>query len=150
MRDGVIMDGTAAEHIREAIPVLASYCDALGIRAFAEHQDLAADLADARFKLMASLCDKPLVNLESAINHPCQALADWKTLDDHACAAPRQVRAELGLSPARAAARRAGRDRADGGPARHGRRRAAPAGLSRCRTRSCRARATSRARAAAK
>jgi len=83
MRDGVTMSGTAAEHIREAIPVLASYCDALGIRAFAEHQDLAADLADARFRLMASLCDKPLVNLESAINHPCQALADWKTLDDH-------------------------------------------------------------------
>jgi N-acetylornithine carbamoyltransferase len=82
MRDGVIMNGTAAEHIREAIPVLASYCDALGIRAFAEHQDLAADLADARFRLMASLCEKPLVNLESAINHPCQALADWKTLDD--------------------------------------------------------------------
>jgi len=84
MRDGVIMNGTAAEHIREAIPVLASYCDALGIRAFADHHDLAADLADARFKLMASLCDKPLINLESAINHPCQALADWKTLDDHA------------------------------------------------------------------
>ena len=84
MRDGVTMNGTAAEHIREAIPVLASYCDALGIRAFADHHDLAADLADARFKLMASLCDKPLINLESAINHPCQALADWKTLDDHA------------------------------------------------------------------
>jgi N-acetylornithine carbamoyltransferase len=82
MRDGVTMNGTAAEHVREAIPVLASYCDALGIRAFAEHVDLAADLADSRFKLMASLCDKPLVNLESAINHPCQALADWKTLDD--------------------------------------------------------------------
>jgi N-acetylornithine carbamoyltransferase len=93
MRDGVTMNGAAAEHIREAIPVLASYCDALGIRAFAEHQDLAADLADARFKLMASLCDKPLVNLESAINHPCQALADWKTLDD--LAVPRRGRLVL-------------------------------------------------------
>jgi N-acetylornithine carbamoyltransferase len=31
---------------------------------------------------MAGLCDKPLINLESAMNHPCQALADWKTLDD--------------------------------------------------------------------
>ena len=82
-RSGVTMDGAAAEHVREGIPVLASYCDALGIRAFADHHDLAADLADARFKLMASLCDKPLINLESAINHPCQALADWKTLDDH-------------------------------------------------------------------
>jgi N-acetylornithine carbamoyltransferase len=44
---------------------------------------------------------KPLINLESAINHPCQALADWKTLDDLA-SAPRQVRAELGHITARA------------------------------------------------
>ena len=81
-RAGVVMDGVAAEHVREAIPVLASYCDALGIRIFAEGRDLASDLADTTFNAMASLIDKPLVNLESAVNHPCQALADWKTLDD--------------------------------------------------------------------
>jgi N-acetylornithine carbamoyltransferase len=81
-RDGVVMNGAAAEHVREAIPVLASYCDALGIRAFAEGKDLAADLSEQQFLQMAGLCDKPLVNLESAANHPCQALADWKTLDD--------------------------------------------------------------------
>jgi len=81
-RTGVVMDGAAAEHVREGIPVLASYCDALGIRAFAEGRDLAADLAETTFNSMASLIDKPLVNLESAVNHPCQALADWKTLDD--------------------------------------------------------------------
>ncbi len=81
-RTGVVMDGAAAEHVREGIPVLASSCDALGIRAFAEGRDLAADLAETTFTAMASLIDKPLVNLESAVNHPCQALADWKTLDD--------------------------------------------------------------------
>jgi N-acetylornithine carbamoyltransferase len=81
-RLGVTMDGDAAEHIREGIPVLASYCDALGIRAFADGKDLQADLDETRFGAMAALCDKPLVNLESAMNHPCQALADWKTLDD--------------------------------------------------------------------
>jgi len=81
-RAGAVMDGAAAEHVREGIPALASYCDALGIRVFAEGRDLAADLADTAFNAMASLTDKPLVNLESAVNHPCQALADWKTLDD--------------------------------------------------------------------
>src|SRR6476620_5248248 len=81
-RSGVTMDGAAAEHVREGIPVLASYCDALGIRAFAEGKDLAADLAETNFNAMAALTDKPLINLESAVNHPCQALADWKTLDD--------------------------------------------------------------------
>lgn len=82
LRTGVVMDGAAAEHVREGIPVLASYCDALGIRAFAEGKDLAADLAETNFNAMASLVDKPLINLESAVSHPCQALADWKTLDD--------------------------------------------------------------------
>lgn len=81
-RLGAIMDGAAAEHVREGLPVLASYCDALGIRAFAEGRDLAADLAETRFAAMAEVIDKPLLNLESAMNHPCQALADWKTMDD--------------------------------------------------------------------
>ena len=81
-RTGVVMDGAAAEHIREGIPVLAAYCDALGVRIFAEGRHLASDLAESTFSAIADLSDKPLVNLESAVNHPCQALADWKTLDD--------------------------------------------------------------------
>jgi len=81
-RPGAIMDGAAAEHVREAIPVLASYCDALGIRAFADGKDLESDLAESTFGAMAALTDKPLINLESAVNHPCQSLADWKTMDD--------------------------------------------------------------------
>ncbi len=81
-RTGVVMDGAAAEHVREGIPVLASYCDALGIRAFAEGKELASDLAEIAFNGMAQLIDKPLINLESAVNHPCQALADWKTMDE--------------------------------------------------------------------
>src|SRR5579871_307300 len=35
-REGAIMDGSVAEHMREGLPVLASYCDALGIRSFAD------------------------------------------------------------------------------------------------------------------
>ncbi|MGH8308696.1 MAG: N-acetylornithine carbamoyltransferase [Steroidobacteraceae bacterium] len=81
-RSGATMTGGAAEHVREGIPALASYCDALGIRAFASGRDLSYDLAETAFNAMSELCDKPLVNLESAMNHPCQALADWKTLDD--------------------------------------------------------------------
>lgn len=82
MRQGVVMNGAAAEHVREGIPVLASYCDALGIRAFADGKDLRYDLAETAFNAMAAVVGKPLINLESAVNHPCQALADWKTLDD--------------------------------------------------------------------
>lgn len=81
-RLGAVMNGAAAEHVREGIPALASYCDALGIRAFADLKDLRTDLAESSFKTMSELVDKPLINLESPINHPCQALADWKTMDD--------------------------------------------------------------------
>ena len=81
-RAHAVMDGAAAEHVREGIPALAAYCDALGIRAFAAGKHLESDLAEVTFNAMASLIDKPLINLESASNHPCQALADWKTMDD--------------------------------------------------------------------
>lgn len=81
-RPGIVMDGTAAEHIREAVPVIASYGDAIGIRAFAERRSLEADLDDREFRALVDLVDSPWLNMESAINHPCQSLADWKTLDD--------------------------------------------------------------------
>lgn len=82
-RAGIVMDGMAAEHIKEAVPVIASYADALGIRAFAQRRSLAEDIADTRFGELAALAgDKPVINMESAINHPCQSLADWKTMDD--------------------------------------------------------------------
>ena len=81
-RYGIVMDGQAAEHVREAIPVIASYGDAMGVRAFADRRDLAHDLADTDFKNLTGLINKPWINMESAIDHPCQSLADWKTLDE--------------------------------------------------------------------
>ncbi len=81
-RHGIVMDGQAAEHIREAIPVIASYADALGIRCFAERENLEHDLADKDYMAFRDLANVPLINMESAINHPCQSLADWKTMDD--------------------------------------------------------------------
>jgi N-acetylornithine carbamoyltransferase len=89
-RRGAVMNGAPAEHAREGVPVLAHYCDVLGIRAFAGGIDLQADLSETAFKEMAGLVSKPLINMESAINHPCQALADWKTLDD--LAVPRKAK----------------------------------------------------------
>jgi N-acetylornithine carbamoyltransferase len=81
-RPGIVMDGAAAEHIREAVPVIASYGDAIGIRAFAERKNLADDLMEREFSALTDLIDTPYINMESALSHPCQNLADWKTLDD--------------------------------------------------------------------
>ena len=82
-RPGIVMDGAAAEHIREAVPVIASYGDAIGIRAFAERKDLEHDMAEVEFNALTDLIDTPYINMESAMGHPCQNLADWKTLDDY-------------------------------------------------------------------
>jgi N-acetylornithine carbamoyltransferase len=81
-RSGIVMDGVAAEHLREAVPVIASYGDAIGIRAFARRENLNDDISDYEFYELTSLIDTPYINMESAINHPCQSLADWKTMDD--------------------------------------------------------------------
>jgi N-acetylornithine carbamoyltransferase len=81
-RPGIVMDGAAAEHIREAVPVIASYGDAIGIRAFAERKDIEHDMAEVEFNSLVDLIDTPYINMESAMGHPCQNLADWKTLDD--------------------------------------------------------------------
>lgn len=81
-RSGIVMDGAAAEHINEAVSVIASYGDAIGIRAFARRENLADDLSDREFLELTSLVKTPYLNMESAINHPCQSLADWKTMDD--------------------------------------------------------------------
>jgi N-acetylornithine carbamoyltransferase len=93
-RMNAVMNGGAAEHIREGIPVLASYCDALGVRAFAQGRNLGEDLGEDVFRMIDALCEKPLINLESAANHPCQALADWRTLDE--LKVPRHARFVLG------------------------------------------------------
>ena len=140
-RANAIMNGAAAEHIREGIPVLASYCDALGVRAFAEGKNLEEDLGETLFGMIDALCDKPLINLESAVNHPCQALADWRTMDELEV----PTRAKFVLSwvyhPQGAAPGGALRRRAHGRDARHGRGGGAPRGLRATRRRSWRRRA---------
>ena len=78
----VVMDGNTAHHARELIPAMAAYSDVLGIRAPGGYDSLSADLKESTFASLSKICDIPLINLESAINHPCQSLADWKTLDD--------------------------------------------------------------------
>jgi N-acetylornithine carbamoyltransferase len=81
-RSGIVMDGAAAEHLREAVPVIASYSDVIGIRASAKSENLNDDLSDFKFRELISLIDSPYINMESAVNHPCQSLADWKIMDD--------------------------------------------------------------------
>lgn len=79
-RDGVVMDGAAAEHVREAAPVLSRYGDLLAVRTFAGLKDAAEDARDGVLRAFAAHATVPVINMESAIDHPCQGLADWLTM----------------------------------------------------------------------
>lgn len=81
--EGVVMDGTAAEHVKEAIGVLSRYHDALGVRVFASGTDYEADRADTLIRTIADISTVPVVNLESAWGHPCQGVSDAAMLTEH-------------------------------------------------------------------
>jgi N-acetylornithine carbamoyltransferase len=78
-REGAIMDGDRAEHIREAAPVLSRYVDFLAVRTFAGGTDDAADHADPVMNGFRQFATVPTISMESAREHPCQGLADLMT-----------------------------------------------------------------------
>jgi N-succinyl-L-ornithine transcarbamylase len=81
--DGSTMNGDKAEHIREAAAVIGSYCDVLGIRAFAGLQDKEKDCAEEILHAFKRYAGVPIISLESALRHPCQSLADIITIESH-------------------------------------------------------------------
>lgn len=83
LADGSLMDQGASEHIREAAQVVSQYCDILAIRAFAGLKDRERDEAEEVLGGFARYASVPVVNLESSVGHPLQALADAITLEEH-------------------------------------------------------------------
>ncbi len=79
-RDGVVMDGPHAEHVKEGFAVLARMLDGLGLRSFASLSDAAADARDEVIRSAAAASSVPLLSLESAMDHPHQGLADALTV----------------------------------------------------------------------
>lgn len=80
---GVVMDGDKSEHLREAIPVMASYCDIIGVRSFAGLTDREYDYNETVLRQFIEYSGKPVISLESATVHPCQAFADLITIEEH-------------------------------------------------------------------
>ena len=79
-RDGVVMDGGKTEHLKEFVRVLERYVSAIGVRTFAELQDWNVERADPILSAFAKYASRPIINLESAMHHPCQAMADMMTI----------------------------------------------------------------------
>ena len=82
-RMGVVMDGDKSEHLREAIPVIGSYCDLIGVRSFAGLTDKEFDYNETILKQFIDYSGKPVISLESATVHPCQAFADLFTIEEY-------------------------------------------------------------------
>jgi len=80
---GVVMDGDKSEHLREAIPVMCSYCDIIGVRSFAGLTDRDYDYAETVLRQFIQYGGKPVISLESATVHPCQAFADLITIEEY-------------------------------------------------------------------
>ena len=80
--DGAIMDGTKAEHIKEAAPVIGQYCDIVGIRSFSGLENREEDYSEKVLNQFVKNTGRPIVSLESAIRHPLQSLADLITIEE--------------------------------------------------------------------
>lgn len=79
-REGAVMDGDKTEHVAEFVRVLGRYCAAIGVRSFARLQDWEEDRRDEVLAAFRRYAEVPVINLESAMHHPCQALADMLTI----------------------------------------------------------------------
>jgi N-acetylornithine carbamoyltransferase len=79
-REGVVMDGDKTEHLKEFVRVLERYVSAIGVRTFAELKDWDVERADPILNAFSKYASVPVINLESAMHHPCQAMADMMTI----------------------------------------------------------------------
>lgn len=80
--EGVVMDGTAAEHLKEAVPVLGRMCQGLGLRSFPAGKSWDEDKKESALSAFIKYSTVPVINMESASGHPCQALADLMTIKE--------------------------------------------------------------------
>lgn len=81
-QDGVIMNGSSVEHIREAAGVLGQYCDIIGFRAFPGLQNRDEDYSEDIFNKFVKYAKVPVISLESATRHPLQSFADLITIEE--------------------------------------------------------------------
>jgi len=80
---GVVMDGDKSEHLLEAIPVMASYCDIIGVRSFATFESRENDYNEKLLEQFIQYSGKPVFFMESATVHPLQSFADLITIEEY-------------------------------------------------------------------
>ena len=79
---GVVMDGDKTEHILEAIPVMGSYCDIIGVRSFAQFKSKEDDYNEVILNQFIQYSGKPVISMEASTRHPLQSFADLITIEE--------------------------------------------------------------------
>src|SRR5262249_26692774 len=90
-RAGAVMDSDKTEHVAEFVRVLERYCTAIGVRTFAALKDWQEERTDPILNAFARYASVPIINLESAMHHPCQSLADMLTIREKLGAGRKRV-----------------------------------------------------------
>src|SRR5437764_4541413 len=90
-REGAAMDGDKTENVAEFVRVLGRYCAAIGVRTFAVLKNWAEERTDPILKAFAKYSEVPIINSESAMHHPCQAVADIMTIREKLGAGRKKV-----------------------------------------------------------
>lgn len=90
-REGAVMDGDKTEHVAEFVRVLERYCVAIGVRTFAALKNWEEERTDPVLSAFAKYASVPIINLESAMHHPCQAAADMMTIREQLGAGRKRV-----------------------------------------------------------
>jgi N-succinyl-L-ornithine transcarbamylase len=80
--DGTVMKTSTSEHIKEAAQVISQYADIIAVRAFPTLKDKADDEAEKVINAFIKYASVPIVNMESSVAHPLQALADAITIEE--------------------------------------------------------------------
>lgn len=80
---GVVMDGDKSEHLLEAIPVMGSFCDVIGVRSFARFESRKQDYEEEIINQFIRYSGKPVFSMEAATRHPLQTFADIITIEEH-------------------------------------------------------------------
>jgi len=77
------MDGDKPEHLLEAVPVMGSYCDVIGVRSFAQFESKKADYEEEILNQFIKYSGRPVVSMEAATRHPLQSFADLITIEEY-------------------------------------------------------------------
>ena len=81
--EGVVMNGTSVEHVKDAAPVLGKYFDILALRTFPSLKNRDEDYKELFMEQLIKYSGIPVISLESATLHPLQSLADLITIQEH-------------------------------------------------------------------